>query len=223
MTDAATDSRAAAVEAAARAEAADYLPALTGLRGVAAGWVLLFHVWQFSGAPSLALHAAGVTLDFTPLASCGFFGVDLFFVLSGFLLSMPFHRAALGQARAPRLLTFWERRCRRVLPAYYAQLIVIVGVLVVLGDTSALTPTNLIAHALLAQNLAHIDETLNGVYWSMPIEWDFYIVLPLMAALLARTRARFVLFGMTALALAFRMACYRAAFDPTWAQYLGYA
>ncbi|HXD83137.1 MAG TPA: hypothetical protein VN599_01780, partial [Rudaea sp.] len=61
------------------ARAPDYVPALTGLRGLAAGWVLVFHLWQFSGSPALAIHIAQHAIDFTPLASCGFLGVDLFF------------------------------------------------------------------------------------------------------------------------------------------------
>ena len=60
-----------------------YLPALTGLRGIAAAWVLVFHLYQYSGSPDLG--------PLTSLAGCGYMGVDLFFVLSGFLLSMPFH------------------------------------------------------------------------------------------------------------------------------------
>ena len=220
MRAATDDSRAAAVSAAARA--GDYLPALTGLRGVAAAWVLLFHLWEFSGSPSLALRLAHHTIDFTPLVSCGFLGVDLFFVLSGFLLSIPFHRSMLRRTPAPSLLTFWERRCRRVLPAYYLQLAIIIAVTLFVGDAASLTSTNLISHVLLAQNFVPIRETLNGVYWSMPIEWDFYVILPLLALLLARLRAWLVLFAMMALALTFRIACYRAAFDPAWARYLDY-
>jgi peptidoglycan/LPS O-acetylase OafA/YrhL len=219
MTIAAGHSRAAALGAAARET--DYLPALTGLRGIAAGWVLLFHLWQFSGAPTLAVRIAGLVLDFTPLAACGFLGVDLFFVLSGFLLSIPFHRAALQREPMPSLRTFWQRRCRRVLPAYYVQLAILLGVLVMRGDTD-LTPTNLISHVLLAQNLVAVREVFNGVYWTMPIEWDFYLVLPLLALLLARVRASFALASVLALAIAFRIVCYQVAVDPTWARHLDY-
>jgi peptidoglycan/LPS O-acetylase OafA/YrhL len=200
----------------------DYLPALTGLRGVAAAWVLLFHLWQFAGAPALAVRIAHHTLDFTPLASCGFFGVDLFFALSGFLLSIPFHRASLQNVAMPNLRAFWERRCRRVLPAYYVQLAVLAALMLVRGDTAALTATNLGAHALLVQNFIHVPETFNGVYWTMPIEWDFYIVLPLLALLLARLRAWLALACVIAFAVAFRIACYQVAFDPAWGRYLDY-
>lgn len=201
---------------------ADYVPALTGLRGVAAGWVLLFHLWQFSGSPALAIHIAHQTFDFTPLVACGFLGVDLFFGLSGFLLSLPFHRAALVQAPMPGLCRFWIRRCRRVLPAYYMQLAIIVAVMLALGDLQALAPANLIGHVLLVQNFVPTGETLNGVYWTMPIEWDFYAVLPLLALALARFRTALTMLAVMALVVAFRLLCYRAAYDPHWARYLDY-
>ncbi|HST28620.1 MAG TPA: acyltransferase [Rudaea sp.] len=202
--------------------APDYVPALTGLRGVAAGWVLIFHLWQFSGSPVLAIHVANLVIDFTPLAACGFLGVDLFFGLSGFLLALPFHRAALAQVPMPSLRTFWIRRCRRVLPAYYVQLAIIVATMLAIGDLRALGPANLIGHVFLVQNFVPTREMLNGVYWTMPIEWDFYAVLPLLALALARFRAAITLFGVMALALAFRLLCYGAYFSESWASHFDY-
>lgn len=202
--------------------ASDYVPALTGLRGIAAAWVLVFHLWQFSGSPALAIHSAGWVVDFTPLAACGFLGVDLFFGLSGFLLSMPFHRALRARAPMPSLRTFWIRRCRRVLPAYYTNLVIIVAVLLALGQVSSLSSLSLASHLLLAQNLVPVRETLNGVYWTMPIEWDFYAILPLLMLALARWRAAGMLIGVLALAVTFRVLCYGAYFDAPWARHFDY-
>lgn len=200
----------------------DYVPALTGLRGIAAVWVLVFHLWQFSGSPALAIHVAGFVIDFTPLAACGFLGVDLFFGLSGFLLSMPFHRAALARAPMPKLRTFWARRCRRVLPAYYANLAIILVVLLALGQAASLAPLNLVSHLLLVQNMVPVRETFNGVYWTMPIEWDFYAILPLLMLALARSRTGFMLLGVLALVLVFRLLCYGAYFNEPWAKHFDY-
>jgi len=200
-----------------------YLPALTGLRGVAATWVLLFHLWQFAGSPSLAMPIGAASLSLTPLVRCGFMGVDLFFVLSGFLLAIPFHRAALGRSRTPRLATYWRRRCRRVLPAYYAQLIILVAVFAAWGQTEALGVANLGAHALLIQNFFAASVPLNGVYWTMPIEWDFYVVLPLMAWVLARLRPLPALAAMIGLSVGFRWICVLAAGDLAWPQWIDYS
>lgn len=197
---------------------ASYLPALTGLRGVAACWVLLFHVWEFSGSPTLAISI----LDFTPIARYGFMGVDLFFVLSGFLLSLPFLRADADRRPRPRLSQFWIRRCRRVLPAYYVQLIIIAATLWWAGKNAAISPFNLTTHALLIQNLFAGIVPLNAVYWTMPIEWDFYVVLPLMALVLMRLRPPRALAIFVVLSLAYRAVCYRAFLDPAWAQIVDY-
>lgn len=91
----------------------DYFPALTGLRGIAACWVMLYHLWQLAGAHSVA----PLGVDITPVFSCGYMGVDLFFVLSGFLLGLPFLAWANGRRAFPDLAQFWKRRCLRV-PAW---------------------------------------------------------------------------------------------------------
>jgi peptidoglycan/LPS O-acetylase OafA/YrhL len=51
-----------------------YLPALTGLRGLAACWVLVLHLGEFSGSPPLAVPLGFASLDLTALAACGYLG-----------------------------------------------------------------------------------------------------------------------------------------------------
>ena len=200
----------------------DHIRGLTGLRGVAAAWVLLLHLWQFSGGVRHPLSLAGWTFDPTWLLSCGYFGVDLFFVLSGFLLSMPWHRAAEQGTPAPSLVRFWHNRVRRVLPAYWLQLLILVGAYAWLGHFDRIQPTNIAAHLGLVQNLWGGGQLLNPVYWSMPIEWDFYVALPLLAFLMFRAPAWLVaLFALT-WSLTYRLLAYLGWFDPAIAQYIGY-
>jgi peptidoglycan/LPS O-acetylase OafA/YrhL len=191
-----------------------YLPALTGLRGIAAAWVLVFHLFQFSGSPDLG--------PLTSLAGCGYMGVDLFFVLSGFLLSMPFHRARIDGAPRPDLLHYFWRRCKRVLPAYYAQIVVIVCALLYVGHSEMVTFPNLTAHAFLIQNFFPRQPMLNGIYWTMPIEWDFYATLPLFLFLFARLRSMTTWIVLFVLTLAFRYACVRALGDVAWSEWVDY-
>jgi peptidoglycan/LPS O-acetylase OafA/YrhL len=200
---------------------ASYLPTLTGVRGLAAAWVFALHAWEYAGGPLLALPALG--LDFTPLVRCGYFGVDLFFVLSGFLLAMPFHRAALDQTPRPSLRRFWVHRCRRVLPAYWVQLVILATALVFLQRSGMTAPANLFAHALLIQNLVPWPVTLlNPVYWSMPVEWDFYVFLPLLALIVARCRWPLAL-GLAVLsAMLFRLACFESVTDSRLAAFIGF-
>jgi len=200
-----------------------YLPNLTGVRGLAAAWVLALHAWQFSGGPALTVPLPGLRLDFTPLFTCGYFGVDLFFVLSGFLLSMPFHRAVLERRARPSLKQFWIHRCRRVLPAYWLQLAILAAIFFWLGQTEPIAPRILAAHALLVQNIAPWPvPLLNPVYWSMPVEWDFYIVLPLLALFVARCRWPLALALTLVFACSFRVLCYWSLTDSRLSALIGY-
>jgi peptidoglycan/LPS O-acetylase OafA/YrhL len=184
-----------------------YLPAATGLRGVAAGWVVLYHGWQLSGAPRPMLGP----LDLTPLLATGYFGVDLFFVLSGFLLGLPFLAAARERRRVD-LGRFWINRCRRVLPAYWAQLLLLVPI-AALSGAAAFDLGDLLRHATLLFNLQGNASLYNAVHWSLPVEWNFYMVLPLLALPFARRGgALAALLGMLAFALAFRIACVAVVF-----------
>jgi peptidoglycan/LPS O-acetylase OafA/YrhL len=200
-----------------------YVPNLTGVRGFAAAWVFALHAFEFAGAPALVVPLPGTALDLAPLFKCGYFGVDLFFVLSGFLLSMPFHRAALETRPYPSLLQFWIHRCRRVLPAYWLQLVILAVTFFWLGQTGVITAPIFIAHALLVQNIVPWRVPLmNQVYWSMPVEWDFYVILPLLAAFAARCRWPLALLFVVIFAIAFRVLCYWSVTDASLSAFIGY-
>src|SRR4051794_17084576 len=102
----------------ATAATASRLSAVDGLRAAAALWVLLFHMRAFSGVqlwPGLDL-----------LVRSGSTGVSLFLVLSGFCLYSPYAGGRLARFNGRE---FFRRRIRRLLPAYYASLLVMVAVL----------------------------------------------------------------------------------------------
>ena len=80
-------------------------PALDGLRGIAVGTVLLFH--------------AGISW-----AAGGFAGIDVFFVLSGFLITTLL-LAEVRRSGTVSLGSFWSRRARRLLPVLYVVLLVV--------------------------------------------------------------------------------------------------
>ena len=162
-----------------------YLDGLTGLRGFAALWVALWHIWQAAGPRPMVLDLGGLSLDLTPLIRTGWAGVDIFFVLSGFLLALPFCRARLGLLKRVSLKEFYRRRLLRVFPAYYAQIAVLVllAALGIAGTVPALG--DLLSHLLMIHNFwGAYQHSINGVYWTLPIEFDFYLILPLMVLLL---------------------------------------
>lgn len=161
-----------------------YSDALTGLRGIAALWVLAFHLWHFMGGPRLALGP----LDLTPLAAHGHFGVDLFFVLSGYLIGGGWVVARLVGTAVP-IGTFWKRRFLRVFPAYWTQWLVLVLLAWWSSRSFPMSAVDSLLTATLTFNLFENGAALNPVWWSLPVEWNFYLVVPLMALLFATRRA----------------------------------
>jgi peptidoglycan/LPS O-acetylase OafA/YrhL len=167
----------------------EYIVSLTGLRGIAALLVFLYHY--------SALHP-GIRLDLTvpwigsvlqfPLGLGGV-GVDVFFVLSGFLLGLPFARAALGAADAPVLSRYFRRRFLRVFPAYYAQLGVIMAAGAWFVTWRPQTVETFLAHLVMFFNIGWEPVTpIVGVWWTLPVEMGFYLLLPLLAPLMRPSR-----------------------------------
>jgi peptidoglycan/LPS O-acetylase OafA/YrhL len=160
-----------------RGSAITYLPGLDGLRALAVGAVFLFH--------------AGVT-------SGGFIGVDVFFVISGFLIT------AIAVAEVERtdrlsLGRFWARRVRRLLPA----MLVVVGAVLVYsiaegGAALRRVGRDAASTLLYVANWAQIGEGRDyfAAYdappllehaWSLAVEEQFYVVWPIVIAVLARS------------------------------------
>ena len=125
----------------------------------------------------------------------GFVGVDVFFVISGYLITGILLREI--EAGSFSLLSFYDRRIRRIFPALFAVIIatLAVGALVLLpGDyqqtgMSALYSSFSLANFFFLRNTSYFDpaaETMPLLHiWSLAVEEQFYIVWPLLLALLA--------------------------------------
>jgi peptidoglycan/LPS O-acetylase OafA/YrhL len=185
--------------------------ALDGLRGLAALGVLVLHVWMFSYG-DLGKPDKGV-LDLV-LGELRL-GVQLFFVLSGFLIYRPFVGAALDRApRGPRLGRYVIRRAARILPAYWTALLGSFLLLRHFDHPMQIGAGQLPVFLLFAQN--HFDTTIKHLdppMWTLAIEVSFYAVLPLAGALALRLGAHrgrqlalalaVVVAGLTSTVLAF--------------------
>lgn len=183
-----------------------YVASLTGLRGVAALFVFVFHYGYFNPGIrlDLAIPVVGKALQF-PLGF-GFAGVDLFFVLSGFLLSLPFARATLtGSAQQP-LRRYYKRRLLRVFPAYYAQLAIILAVGGWFVTWQPLGATALLAHAAMFFNIGWDPvRPMVGVWWTLPVELSFYLLLPFIASFMRPAKWMVFLVGGILLSILYRL------------------
>jgi peptidoglycan/LPS O-acetylase OafA/YrhL len=171
-----------------------YRPALDGVRGLAVSAVVLFH--------------GGVTA-----LSGGFLGVDTFFVLSGFLITSLLLAEYERDGRI-RLLAFWGRRARRLLPALLVMLaaVTVAGRWLLDPDDERLLRGDALAALgyvanwrMIYRGADYFTQTAAPSIlqhtWSLGIEEQFYLVWPLLVVLVLRTKGVLVA-GIAASALA---------------------
>lgn len=170
-----------------------HIGALDGLRGLAVAAVLLFHAGYMRG---------------------GFLGVDLFFVLSGFLITGLLLEELAGRGRID-LVAFWGRRARRLLPA----LAVMVAATLLLAW--AFAGPDVLGSALrdapwaaaqslnwhfIGEQIGYWNASGTRLFahlWSISVEWQFYLAWPLVVALVGKGRGGQRRVALVALAGAF--------------------
>ncbi|MHB8645176.1 MAG: acyltransferase family protein [Thermomicrobiales bacterium] len=168
------------------------VPYLDGLRAIAVLFVLVEHAWVLTGTPLVKVWA----IQFSPFFKTMFVGVDLFFVLSGFLLSQYWLRADFERRPRPSIRPYILHRVFRIVPAYYVCLI---AMLLLLSPYlirrefvySGLGAFILGAHLTFTQYLFPLsasDYNINGSMWTLTMEMIFYIVLPWAVILFLRNR-----------------------------------
>ncbi len=156
---------------------------LDALRAIFALAVLAVHAYALGGraAPLKAVHPYDVALLALPTGVWGFFAI------SGYVISAPFVDALLGIRSPPGWGRYAIRRAARILPLYWVVLAVYIAV-----DGSAGTRAwQLPIHFLLLHNLVPgRQEALFSPAWTLTVELLFYVLVPLLAALAARTAGR---------------------------------
>jgi peptidoglycan/LPS O-acetylase OafA/YrhL len=191
------------------------VPVLDGLRGVAIGVVLVSHLTIYGfDRPS-----AGLEFWLFRIAQAGWIGVDLFFVLSGFLITGILRRAR-GTSRY--FVTFYMRRALRILPLYAAFLVLACGVLPLMLQnerTAAWRAESLYYWPFLGNVLVatrgwtpSAGQGLNH-FWSLAVEEQFYLVWPLVVWGLSRRRLVWVCVGAIGVSIALRVALVSAGED----------
>ena len=160
--------------------------AFTGIRGIAALYVALYHF----GLPGL-LHGRARTI-----LGHGYIAVDLFFMLSGFVMALTYRDLFAGRSPLRGMLDFLGKRIARIYPLYALASIVALVVVIWAGlSTRAdqITPTKILANLLMIQSWG-ISDSYVGPAWSISTEWAAYLIFPLLCSVM--------LFGQRQAALA---------------------
>jgi peptidoglycan/LPS O-acetylase OafA/YrhL len=152
-----------------------FIAEVDGLRFFAIASVLMLHLDESltakhppAGSP---LHA---------VASTGFVGVQLFFIISGFVLGLPFAKAAFARTSVP-LKPYFLRRLTRLEPPY---IICMCAMAAITSVNHTVDPAHFFASLFYVHNIAfHSPSSLNVVAWSLEVEVQFYVLAPLLAYL----------------------------------------
>ena len=169
---------------------ARHVAEVDGLRLLAIGAVVISHVIAFT-VPRYE-RVAGEALESNALHSLtadGLRGVMLFFAISGFVLMLPFARAARDDGRVS-IRGYFRRRLTRLEPPYLVTLLALFGLLILLDGWSA---RDLGPHLLAGLPYAHVlafgaRNPVNPLTWSLEVEVQFYLLMPVLAWSLLRLR-----------------------------------
>ena len=189
------------------------MPELDSIRGIAILGVVFYHgfFWGFSGS----LHFSSAWQAILRLTQPGLFGVNLFFVLSGFLIS----GILLDSRDDPGYYyRFYVRRALRILPVYYALLIVLL----------AMGWIGLGYFGLCLIYLSNITNLFGvplsyGPLWSLAVEEHYYIFWPLIVRTLNRRTLAWFALGLCALIPILRAASFQLGYRSGLQSYTWFA
>jgi peptidoglycan/LPS O-acetylase OafA/YrhL len=182
-----------------------FIPEMDGLRFAAIGMVILFHLNGYLIAKSPLYRTAPPQSDWLAQAALvGFRGVELFFVISGFILGLPFAAHRIHRAPRVRLRKYYLRRLTRLEPPYFAAVFLLFFLaLWIQGRSAASLYPHLCASLVYLQSLIYgATSPFIGVAWSLEIEVQFYLLVPLLTLLFAVRERRLRRILLVALILA---------------------
>lgn len=185
------------------------IPALDGVRGMAALMVMGYHFFLIN---SSVLPEGTIYQSLSRFAAHGATGVDLFFVLSGFLIT----RILLAtRERHDYLPSFYIRRSLRIFPLYYLYLGIHYCLMPYLNNGPIVSFAKQWPYWCYLQNIpvAHSGLAAEGPghFWSLAVEEHFYLLWPLVVLVVPPRSLGVACGGVIALALATRL-----AFELTW-------
>ncbi len=208
-----------------------HIRALTGIRFFAALWVVVYHCMRYNKELIHAYYPNAQHLV-QPVTGAGTRGVDLFFMLSGFVLALNYMDQLGGRFDLRRTLRFLWLRLARIWPLYMLVIVVGGGVLRIVrhnlwdsSETETLTWLNLLRQTLMVQQWFKPEEgpvSWVGPAWSLSAEWLAYLVFPIVVLAVAlghrklRARTLLLLAALTMVPLVLSLHAHGDMTDWVW-------
>lgn len=165
-----------------------YLPEIDGLRFVAIFGVVAYHTvgYWIVRAGRTYPPFTGLEAWLAPLIGLGYYGVHLFFLISGFVLALPFSKRVFAGGKPVDVKAYFLRRLTRLEPPY---VITMLGFFALMPFFDKGTWTELFPHLLASLLYVHnavygYGSLINNNAWSLEVEVQFYLLMPLVACLL---------------------------------------
>jgi peptidoglycan/LPS O-acetylase OafA/YrhL len=157
------------------------VPEIEGLRFVAILLVVVYHLGiSLEDRNAQSFDRALASAPVEAIIRSGNFGVQMFFVVSGFVLALPFASHHLYGSKAVDLRSYFRRRVTRLEPPYIISLTLAFLILVVVHHEPS---GELFPHLLASLGYSHSlifgqHSSINNVAWSLEVEIQFYLVVP---------------------------------------------
>ncbi|MCH2175605.1 MAG: acyltransferase [Lentisphaeria bacterium] len=164
-----------------------FIPEIDSLRFIAIMAVMLYHLNDFLRIKTMR----NISNDYLgSILKQGSFGVPLFFVISGFVIALPFIKAYKKNIPTPSYKQFFKRRLTRLEPPFLICMIASYGFLVLIKNNDF---ENLLPHFLATITYVHNyiyqkPSLINVVSWSLEVEFIFYAIAPFMLFIIFKLR-----------------------------------
>ena len=208
------------------ASGAHRLPALDGVRGLAILMVMEFHFWGTAFAIGGQVPTVSIDIWTRRFIGVGWSGVDLFFVLSGFLITGILYDTKQSNSF---FRTFYARRFLRLAPVYYLFLLFVMLVVPFIGPIDAVASVDglrdiqwwMWSYTINIGNgikpLGAVLPLVHAPFWSLAVEEQFYLVWPFAVLALPRRPLMALCCVMIVVALAIRVALTGGFYDNIFA------
>ncbi len=164
-----------------------FIPEIDGLRFIAIASVVLYHLNGFLLEKDTSSYKVEYDFDMiNKILSAGHLGVPLFFVISGFILARPFAQMRINNGSKINIKNYFIRRVTRLEPPYILIMTILLFGTVYVAKVVSLSDgiVSYFASITYTHNFFYGKETfplLNTVAWSLEIEIQFYLLMPLLA------------------------------------------